>query len=301
MEVQGYKPLKYSLCLEPKGQGYAIAEEDLSQERLDASDSFKHITSSYSNVKYYDTVSRGLFRPDWEHNPLESSLSQVPKIYKQPEDLKRTLGSVTQYHVLDVGDRAPVKLPQQMKPADLPGRNGEDLVSFLYYLREADPDRFGVILDTLKAAFPGFETLGFPPVAAGMLAMTWKETYFSSPLYMHQLSEGTLRFLWLISLLQSRKFSTITMLDEPEVSLHPELLSLLADLFREASKRTQIIVATHSDRLVRFLKPEEVLVMDIDEEGHATAQWADTLDLDAWLEEYSLDEVWRLGRMGGRS
>ena len=70
---------------------------------------------------------------------------------------------------------------------------------------------------------------------------------------------------------------------------------------REASRRTQIVVATHSDRLIRFLKPEEVVVMDLDEEGCASTTWADSMDIDRWLAEYSLDEVWRMGRMGGRS
>lgn len=91
------------------------------------------------------------------------------------------------------------------------------------------------------------------------------------------------------------------MIDEPEVSLHPELLSLLADLMREASQRTQLIVATHSDRLIRFLRPEEVVVMDIAEDGSASTVWADSMDLEQWLAEYTLDEIWRMGRIGGRS
>ncbi|MCP4699338.1 MAG: AAA family ATPase [Gammaproteobacteria bacterium] len=222
-------------------------------------------------------------------------------MFKQPENFRRILSYATQYHVLDVGKRAPVKLPQQMKPVDLPGVNGEDLVSFLYNLRESRHDRYEMIEDSLKSAFPGFESMNFPPAAAGMLSLTWKENHFKSPLYIHQLSEGTLRFLWLISLLQSPGLSTVTMIDEPEVSLHPELLSLLADLMREASARTQVIVATHSDRLVRFLEPNEVMVLDIDDDGHTTANWGDSLALDEWLEEYSLDDVWRMGRMGGRS
>jgi predicted ATPase len=134
-----------------------------------------------------------------------------------------------------------------------------------------------------------------------MLAMTWKDRKFDKPIYMNELSEGILRFLWLVSLLQSPNLSTVTMIDEPEVSLHPELLSMLSELMREASKRTQLIVATHSDRFIRFLKPEEVVVMDIDDAGCTTATIADSMDLDEWLAEYSLDEVWRMGRMGGRS
>lgn len=299
MEVDGHQPLKYQLEIEPKGQTYAISQETLSQEQHGFSQPFKHIDSHYENVFYYNPAVKKLIQPDWDHNRFESSLSQVPKMYRQPEELRKVLTSVTQYHVLDVGKRAPVKLPQQMKPVDFPGENGEDLVPFLYYLREQDSSRFEIIQDTLRAAFPGFESLNFPPVATGMLSMTWKERNFKTPIYMHQLSEGTLRFIWLISLLQSPALSTITMIDEPEVSLHPELLSLFADLLREASARTQIVVATHSDRLVRFLQPTEVLVMDMDEEGHTSAAWADSLDLDKWLEEYGLDEVWRMGRMGG--
>ncbi len=139
-------------------------------------------------------------------------------------------------------------------------------------------------------------------MAAGTLAVAWRESGFSKPLYAHQLSEGTLRFLWLTTLLQSPGLPTVTLLDEPEVSLHPELLSLLADQLREASRRTQLIVATHSDMLIRFLEPSEVVVLDVTEEdGMTTLTRADELDLDEWLKDYSLDELWRNGRLGARA
>lgn len=300
MELPHYKPLKYELHLAVKGQSYAVSSERLSQERSKPAP-FAHIASHYGDVRYFEIKGNKLLRPTWEHNPFETSLSQVPKMFHEPEELRRILSSATLYHVLNVGPRAPVKLPQAMKPAELPGERGEDIVPFLFYLREANKDCYEAIEDSLRSAFPGFENLAFPPVAAGMLAMTWKDKNFKKPMYMNQLSEGTLRFLWLVSLLQSPGLSTITMIDEPEVSLHPELLLLLSDLLREASKRTQVIVATHSDSLIRFLKPEEVIVMDIDEEGYANAVWADTLDLERWLSDYTFDEVWRMGRMGGRS
>ncbi|MBF0320603.1 MAG: AAA family ATPase [Nitrospirae bacterium] len=298
MEVPLLKPLYYELLLKPMGTGYSISHELLSQNGDVAS---AHILSSNDDIYYYEINERKLVRPSWEHNPLETSLSQVPKMYRQPEEFRRILANTTYYHELNVGLRAPIKLPQQMKPATLPGAAGEDIIPYLYTLRESDRDRFDVITDTLHAAFPGFQELNFPPVGAGVLTMTWKDRNFARPMYMHELSEGTLRFLWLVSLLQSPPPSTITMIDEPEVSLHPELLSLLAGLMREASQRTQLIVATHSDRFLRFLRPEEVVVMDIAEDGCAAATRADTLDLDKWLDEYSFDEVWQMGQMGGRS
>lgn len=302
MPVPNEEPLKYNLTIALKGLFYEISLETLTQQRdKDAPQPFKYIDSSGLNVKYSLPNERGLIRPNWEHNPLETSLSQVPKMYQEPENLRKKLASSTFYKAweLNVAPTSPIRLPQALRPATLPGANGEDLVSCLYYLRETDPDRFELIEDTLTAAFPDFERLSFPPVAAGTLAMTWKDKNFSQPLYMHQLSEGTLRFLWLVTLLQSRDLTAVTLIDEPEVSLHPELLQLLAHVMREASQRTQLIVATHSDRLIRFLEPKEVLVCDA-EDGLTTMTWANSLDLEKWLEDYSLDQVWAMNVMGGR-
>jgi predicted ATPase len=300
MEVPGYEPLEYSLKLKPQGVAYVIEEETLTQKRRPNSPPFKHIDSRGTDVRYFEADQRKLVRPNWKHNPVETSLAQVPKMFQEPEDFRNHLASSTFYHVLNVDARSPVRLPQPMQPATLPGRNGEELVSCLYYLRETERYRFEAVEDSLRAAFPRFDRLDFPPVAAGTLALTWRERGFSKPLYLHQLSEGTLRFLWLATLLLSPGLTALTLLDEPEVSLHPELLTLLADLLREASGRTQLIVATHSDRLIRFLKPEEVLLMDSTDDGVTAVTWADTLDLDKWLEEYSLDQLWQNGRLGAR-
>jgi predicted ATPase len=293
-------PLEYSLRLRPQGLGYEIAEETLS--RRAAQNGHPYIKSAGGDTFYFDPESKDPWRrPSWAYATMETSLAQVPKMLQEPEDFRRRLASSTSYHVLNVDPRSPVRLPQPMAPAELPGRNGEDLVSCLYNLRETDRDRFEAIQDSLRAAFPRFERLDFPPVAAGTLALAWRESGSSKPLYAHQLSEGTLRFLWLTTLLQSPGLTAVTLLDEPEVSLHPELLSLLADQLREASRRTQIVVATHSDALIRFLDPSEVVVMDSTEDGMTTLKRADELDLGEWLKDYSLDELWRNGRIGARA
>jgi predicted ATPase len=333
MSVPKYEPLKYSLKVKQQAAGYAITEERLSQQRDGHAGPFLHIDSHGPDIKYFgieqkkqhsgfkvkgttkmqimgvamldaqnkEMSQKKLLRPNWEQRPFETSLSQVPKMFQQPEEFRNRLASSTFYHVLNVDPRSPVRLPQPVQPATLPGRNGEELVSCLFYLRETDRARFNAIEDALRAAFPRFDRLDFPPVAAGTLALTWRETGSSKPFYMHQLSEGTLRFLWLATLLNSPGLTALTLLDEPEVSLHPELLNLLAEMMREASNRTQLVVATHSDRLIRFLQPNEVVLMDADEDGMTTVKWADELDLDAWLKDYSLDELWSNGRLGARA
>ena len=151
----------------------------------------------------------------------------------------------------------------------------------------------------LQIAFPGFRELKFPVVGAGQVTMSWYQDGLSGPLYPGELSEGTLRFLWLITVLLSPEPSPITLIDEPEVSLHPELLKLLAGLLQDAACRGQVIVATHSTDLVRWLQPDEVLILD-KTDGQTSLTWADSLDLVEWLREYTLGELWLMGTLGGR-
>jgi len=298
MERPTETPLSYSLTLNLKGMSYEIGSESL---RNPGDDAKPLIDANRTDIRYFRPEDNKLVRPTWEPSPFETSLFQMPKLSQTPEILRQQLASITYYsaYALNVGYHAPIRLPQKMQPTTHPGRYGEELVACLFYLRETDRTRFEIIEDTLAVAFPSFERLDFPPVAAGTLAMTWKEKNFSKPLYMNQLSEGILRFLWLITLLHSPDLSAVTLIDEPEVSLHPQLLSILTDVMSEASEHTQLIVATHSERLIRFLEPEQVLVVD-QEEGLAQVMWADTLDLEAWLSEYALDELWQMGRLGGR-
>jgi predicted ATPase len=295
MEPQ-HAPVTYEFQLELKGVSYEIRNEKLANDR------FSYIESRDGNITYREKPGGSVIRPNWVYNARETALSQVPRTLLSLDKVRNSMASLfAYYHALDVGPRAQVRLPQLVRPSSSPGRDGEELVSCLYNLQQTEPDRFQAIEDALKSAFPGFVELRFPTVAAGMLAMTWKDSNFTHPFYMNQLSEGMLRFLWLATLFQSPGLTGVVLIDEPEVSLHPELLSLLAELMREASARAQLIVATHADRLVRFLEPKEVVTLDVDEDGSVHAQWADQLDIEEWLKEYTLDEVWGLGRIGGRA
>jgi predicted ATPase len=301
MEQPDGAPLDYRLRLSSLAVGYVIQWEQLTQHR-DASQPtpFKYIDASAPRVRYHE--GGRLIEPNWDYKSEETALSQVPRTYRETESFRRLLTDVSAvYHGLDVSARAPVRSPQTLSPAQTPGFDGSDLVSCLYTIRETARDRFEAIEDALRVAFPEFERLDFPPVAAGRLTLAWKETSYTRPFYANELSEGILRFLWLATLLQSPGLPKITLIDEPEVSLHPEMLRLLSDLMREASARTQLVVATHSDRFVRFLEPKELVICDQDDTGGMITRRGDELDLECWMEDYTLDQLWSKGILGGRS
>ncbi len=292
--------LQYTLEIARLGIAYSINKEFLTQERSQQPDPLFHIQNVSGTCRYFDTKSGRLeTAPYEEYREIETALSQLRRISPEASRFRRTLRETRLYHSLDVSKRAVVRLPQELRPVSLPGPNGEDLYAALYNLRTSDEGTFERVQEALRAAFPGFRKLEFPLVGSGQATLAWHQDGFDKPFYPQQLSEGMLRFLWLATILLSPDIPAITLIDEPEVSLHPELLKILAGLIREAAGRTQLIVATHADRLVRWLSPDEVIVVDKDEEG-TRLTWANRLNLGEWLKKYTLDELWLMGELGGR-
>ena len=199
-------------------------------------------------------------------------------------------------------DLAKVREPQTLDPlAKGPSPDGSQLVSCLYNLRVERQEAFERIEDALRAAFPGFTALDFPPTGLGKITLLWREES-KRAFHASQLSDGTLRFLYWAVVLLGAAQPTLMLLDEPETCLHPELLMLLAGMLKEAAAcGHQVLVATHSDRLLRWLEPEDLVIFDR-EEGEVRVRRGDdpVLNLAAWLTDYTLDEVWLRGGLGGR-
>jgi len=235
--------------------------------------------------------------------PTEPLLSQIPAAHQEGlralPPLKKFLGGVSYYRPIDVTDRSLVRLPQSLTPSRTPGAQAETLFSALYNMRTNDPELYERLAAVIAQAFPSFGQLEFPVVGAGLVTMAWYDKCCRQPFYPNQLSEGTLRFLWLMTLIMTSPSASVLMIDEPETSLHPELVRLVALMLQEAALETQVLVTTHSSDLIGWLQPDEVLIAD-KENGETHFTWADTLNLDAWLAEYTLRDLWLMGNLGGR-
>jgi predicted ATPase len=114
-----------------------------------------------------------------------------------------------------------------------------------------------------------------------------------------RLSDGTLRFIALLATLLAPSLPPLVCIEEPELGLHPDVMTLIADLLVEASDRTQLIVTTHSDALVSVLteRPEAVIACERPGAG-TTLRRLDRDRLACWLEKYRLGDLWRMGELG---
>ncbi len=158
------------------------------------------------------------------------------------------------------------------------------------------------IRDTIRLAAPFFDDFKFRPKASNgdmVLQLEWTQKDSDYPFHASQLSDGTLRFIALTTaLLQPGPPATI-LVDEPELGLHPYALNLLAALLKKAAMRTQVIVSTQSAPLLDNFEAEDIVVVEREDRG-STFRRQSSGDLQEWLKDYSLGELWEKNVFGGR-
>ena len=136
-------------------------------------------------------------------------------------------------------------------------------------------------------------------VAGGTVALFLEESG-NREFPITRLSDGTLRYLCLLSILLHPEPPPLIVIEEPELGLHPDLLPTLTDLLITASERSQLIVTTHSDVLVDALTdtPESVVVCE-KHDGQTEMRRLDKDELTKWLKDYTLGNLWSSGQLGG--
>lgn len=162
---------------------------------------------------------------------------------------------------------------------------------------QADPPTKRRIEEELGNAYD--EVSGFEVLVEGTsvrLLLTEGDRTVST----NRVSDGTLRYLSLLTILLNPSNLGFICIEEPEAGLHPDLIPKIADLLKEASSRTQLIVTTHSDILIDALSdtPESVIVCE-KVDGETQMRRLDTPEIKQWLEEYSLGYLWLRGDLGG--
>ena len=178
-----------------------------------------------------------------------------------------------------------------------------NLPAFLHAMRINDVECYRRIEDTVRRVFPAFGGFSLRPQAINRdrILLNWhQEGHTGYLLGPHQLSDGTLRFMALATLLLQSEVPNVVVLDEPELGLHPSAIVLLAALVRSASKRTQVILATQSARLVDEFEPRQIAVLEADPDSGTRCRRPDAGRLSQWLEDYSLGELWEKNLFGGR-
>ena len=181
--------------------------------------------------------------------------------------------------------------------------DGSNLPAFLYYLRQKHNAAYNLIRGAVRQAAPFLDDFQLEPrsLDESTISLEWfhkgSDAYFD----VSSLSDGTLRFIALATLLQQPQElrPSVILIDEPELGMHPYAITLLASLIKQASTTSQVIVSTQSSLLLDHFEPEDVLVADR-VNGATELRRLNSEELGDWLEDYSLGQLWEKNEIGGR-
>ena len=294
---------RYRFALEPTANTMSFAGEMVSgiEEMEFASEHLRPGVAAYLDLAAPGTRPSVPFGTTWAGGHSEAHLADIGRgdfVSEVLPEIKRW----RVFHFQDVSRLAQVRLLSEVRENLSLKSNAGNLAPFLRFLYERHPDSYRRIVGAVRLAASFFWDFVHRQDVGNELELEWREV--SDPETVRgpfQLSEGTLRFICLATLLLQPPHlqPNPILIDEPELGLHPYALTLLAEMLQQASDSRQIIVSTQSADLVSQFTPEDVVVVDR-KGAESVFQRLDSERLTDWLKDYTLGELWNMNVLGGR-
>lgn len=231
----------------------------------------------------------------------ESALVDCPD--SVAKSIYRMLSNCKVYQFHDSSAAGSLRQACPVETSDYLQAHGNNLPSFLYFLRENHKDSYDRIVSYVKDVVPQFEDFYLEPVGS-TISLRWIDNSATDYVFnAHQFSDGSIRFIALATLLLQSKETkpNVIILDEPELGLHPYAVAQLAQMVKDAAIHSQIIIASQSKDLLDCFDIGNVSVVEMDEKGQCTTvKTLDESDYKLWLERYAISELWDKNIIGGR-
>lgn len=289
---QGKMPIRHVLEVTEHGERFEVTDERIENVRpyegqTDA-DFYYRFQGGHPTLNDFSQRSRGLRRENVK--PEESILSQVrdPESYPVLHWLQEQYEQIRLYRSWTFGPLASVRREQSAQGRnDVLNDSGENLALVISKIR---PRVKNELIESLRKLFEGIEDIHF--TIDGGNVLLFLEEADGREIPATRLSDGTLRYLSLLAILLHPDPPPLVAIEEPELGLHPDIIPHIAELLTRASKRTQLVVTTHSRMLVDALTdhPESIVVCS-KEAGESSLERLDAKALGAWLDKYTLGDL----------
>jgi predicted ATPase len=279
--------LTYRLELEPSNDDSLIVADEAVPSMEQQTDDFNSLWTALSSKPAPAALPTGM---DFSREDIKTAFARAT-----------AFSGLRVYHFHDTSVSASVKQTQELSDNAVLRSDAANLAAFLYLLREKHPDHYRRIVATVRLAAPYFNDFSLRPSPFNdqKILLEWTERDSDGYFNAHALSDGTLRFICLATLMLQPELPEMIIIDEPELGLHPYAIQLLAGMVRSASQRSQIILSTQSVTLVNQFTPEDLVIVDR-HEGASTFHRPTAEETASWLESYSLGELWEKNVLGGR-
>ena len=297
----GRGPLHYRLSFSEIAQRTEVTDERLEDEQARPGEPKPFFYFGYEGGRPMLSVTgadhRQLQREDVDLQQSILSQRKDPDQYPEITWLGRQLEAIRIYRNWSFGRFTPPRAPQ---PADLPNvhldEEGRNLGLVLNRLRRSGEVKKRLV-EELRDLYEEINDVDVS-VEGGTVQVFIQEHRWTIPAT--RLSDGTLRWLILLTILLHPEPPPLVCIEEPELGLHPDLVTRLAVLLLDAAQRTQLVVTTHSDVLVDALSEAPEAIVVCEKSGGSTVMRRLEPDaLKSWLEKYTVGQLWRRGDIGG--
>ncbi|MFZ2630874.1 MAG: AAA family ATPase [Desulfosalsimonadaceae bacterium] len=303
-----YGPEHYELELARLGSGSSYkVEKELLKNSLKLrmgkeKNPFKFLERVAKSAVIFNEKERGFTTPEEFLSDEESLLSIASGPFTTNHNIppfQRGLASIAVYHDLHTNKDAAVRQPAIARMEKRVDPDGQNLISVMHTLYTGDRDFKNDINSAMQAAFgDDFDELVFPPASDQRIQLRIRWKSLKREQSAAELSDGTLRFLFLLTVLASPSPAPIIAIDEPETGLHPSMLPLVAEYAVDASTRSQVILTTHSPQFLdAFSGTIPTTTVAKWENGETILQTLRGDELDYWLKEYSLGSLFKSGEL----
>ncbi len=235
----------------------------------------------------------------------ETKLKELYNTNQTVKYIKNFLSYIRVFHFHDTSQTAYIHQARPIESNTGLMSDGGNLAPFLYRLREEQSKYYDRILSFIQMIAPFFDNFILEPYS-NSIQLKYKEVNSDLELGSFRLSDGTIRFICLATLLLQPKKSLpkIIIIDEPELGLHPVAIDLLAEMINIASRNSQIFITTQSERLINNFEPKNIIVIDREKDEnsryHSSFHKLDEETLSSWLEKYQISDMWNSNILGGR-
>jgi predicted ATPase len=204
------------------------------------------------------------------------------------------------FHFHDTSNSAPLKQAAKLRDNSFLREDGSNLAAFLYWISQKHPSNFKLIEFAIRSIAPFFDSFDLQPdnLNPDMIFLSWKERQSDESFDANNLSDGSIRFMALTTVLLQPNPPKTIIIDEPELGLHPSAINKLASMLKMASAKSQIIISTQSINLLDQFEAEDVIVVDRTEQ-QSVFKRLNKDELAHWISTYNMGELWAKNVIGG--
>ena len=277
-ELYGYLRFalnSYSFTLQPRDDGSMFIAEEMSYYKP-RGNGYGMTNISESCIKKSDTI-----RNQW---------------------LREYLQSYKIYHFHDTSKGAPLRSAADVNDNRILKEDGGNLPAYLYLLQQKHPKTLKRIELVIQSVMQYFERFDLAPQELdNKIELVWNDIenpdkYFAA----NDLSDGSIRFIAIATLLLQPELPKVIIIDEPELGLHPVAITKLAGMIKSAAARgCQMIISTQSVNLINQFDADDIITVDR-KDGQSVFSRLDKKTLESWLENYSIGELWTKSVINGQ-